>query len=155
MERKHEKYERLIARCRTLPPVPCAVVHPCDESSLRGAVEAAYRHNAQPNNGRPDVEAFGWNAQIGYMVVPEKFEIGLRYAQVSWEGTTGISPPTLPIRQSDRECLGVLGYYWHGHDMKLQLDFGRVETHNADGDAGPSASNIDEWRARIQFQIVF
>jgi phosphate acetyltransferase len=41
MERKHEKYDRLIARCKALEPVPCAVAHPCDESSLRGAVEAA------------------------------------------------------------------------------------------------------------------
>ena len=41
MEPKHEKYQRLIARTRTLEPVPCAVVHPCDESSLRGAIEAA------------------------------------------------------------------------------------------------------------------
>jgi len=41
MEPKHEKYQRLIARTRTLEPVPCAVVHPCDESSLRGAMEAA------------------------------------------------------------------------------------------------------------------
>jgi len=41
MERAHEKYERLIARCKTLPPTPTAVVHPCDESSLRGAVDAA------------------------------------------------------------------------------------------------------------------
>jgi phosphate acetyltransferase len=41
MEQKHEKYQRLIARTRTLEPVPCAVVHPCDESSLRGALEAA------------------------------------------------------------------------------------------------------------------
>jgi phosphate acetyltransferase len=41
MERKHEKYDRLIARCKELEPVPCAVAHPCDESSLRGAVEAA------------------------------------------------------------------------------------------------------------------
>jgi phosphate acetyltransferase len=40
-DRKHEKYERLIARCKSLSPVPCAVAHPCDESSLRGAVEAA------------------------------------------------------------------------------------------------------------------
>jgi len=40
MERKHEKYDRLIARCKALEPVPCAVAHPCDESSLRGAVEA-------------------------------------------------------------------------------------------------------------------
>jgi phosphate acetyltransferase len=41
MERKHEKYERLIARCRTLDPIGCAVAHPCDESSLRAALDAA------------------------------------------------------------------------------------------------------------------
>ena len=40
-ERKHEKYQRLIDFCQTLTPVPTAVAHPCDESSLRGAVEAA------------------------------------------------------------------------------------------------------------------
>jgi phosphate acetyltransferase len=38
--RKHEKYEHLIARCKALAPATCAVAHPCDESSLRGAVEA-------------------------------------------------------------------------------------------------------------------
>ncbi|WP_297572374.1 phosphate acetyltransferase [uncultured Deefgea sp.] len=37
----HEKYQNLIARCQALTPVATAVVHPCDESSLRGAVEAA------------------------------------------------------------------------------------------------------------------
>jgi phosphate acetyltransferase len=40
-ERKHEKYQRLLDYCRTLPPTPTAVAHPCDESSLRGAVDAA------------------------------------------------------------------------------------------------------------------
>jgi len=40
-ERAHEKYQRLIDFCRTLPPTPTAVVHPCDETSLRGAVDAA------------------------------------------------------------------------------------------------------------------
>ncbi len=48
MERKHEKYERLIARCKELAPVPTAVAHPCDESSLRGAVEAAEMGLLQP-----------------------------------------------------------------------------------------------------------
>ena len=38
---KHDKYERLIAACKGLPPTPTAVAHPCDESSLTGAVEAA------------------------------------------------------------------------------------------------------------------
>ncbi len=41
MGRTHEKYEHLIARCKSLSPVPTAVAHPCDESSLRGALEAA------------------------------------------------------------------------------------------------------------------
>jgi len=41
MSHKHEKYERLLARCKALPPVPTAVAHPCDETSLKGAVEAA------------------------------------------------------------------------------------------------------------------
>jgi len=41
MGNNHEKYERLIARCKALPPTPTAVAHPCDESSLRGAVDAA------------------------------------------------------------------------------------------------------------------
>jgi phosphate acetyltransferase len=41
MENKHEKYARLIAGCQALEPMRCGVVHPCDESSLRGAVDAA------------------------------------------------------------------------------------------------------------------
>ncbi len=41
MHRKHEKYQRLLDFCATLPPTPTAVAHPCDESALRGAVDAA------------------------------------------------------------------------------------------------------------------
>jgi len=37
----HEKYQRLLDLCKSLPPMPTAVAHPCDESSLRGAIEAA------------------------------------------------------------------------------------------------------------------
>ena len=35
------KYDRLIAAAQGVPPVPTIVVHPCDETSLRGAIEAA------------------------------------------------------------------------------------------------------------------
>ena len=38
---RHEKYERLVAACRSIAPVPTAVVHPCDATSLGGAVDAA------------------------------------------------------------------------------------------------------------------
>jgi phosphate acetyltransferase len=37
----HAKYERLIALAKQVPPATTVVVHPCDETSLRGAVEAA------------------------------------------------------------------------------------------------------------------
>ena len=40
MEPKHEKYQRLIDYCKELPPLPTAVAHPCDKSSLAGALEA-------------------------------------------------------------------------------------------------------------------
>jgi phosphate acetyltransferase len=39
--RQHEKYERLIERAKRLPALATAVAHPCDETSLRGAIEAA------------------------------------------------------------------------------------------------------------------
>jgi len=35
------KYDRLMDAARAIPPTPTIVVHPCDESSLRGVVEAA------------------------------------------------------------------------------------------------------------------
>ena len=35
------KYDRLIARAKTVPPAKTIVVHPCDESSLRGLIQAA------------------------------------------------------------------------------------------------------------------
>jgi phosphate acetyltransferase len=38
---KHQKYERLLARAKTFPAVITAVVHPCDQSSLSAAVDAA------------------------------------------------------------------------------------------------------------------
>jgi phosphate acetyltransferase len=37
----HSKYGRLIARAKEVPPATTVVVHPCDETSLRGAVDAA------------------------------------------------------------------------------------------------------------------
>jgi phosphate acetyltransferase len=35
------KYDRMLARAKQVPPAKTLVVHPCDESSLRAAIEAA------------------------------------------------------------------------------------------------------------------
>jgi len=42
------KYEALLERCRSLAPVPTAVAHPCEESALTGAVEAAEQGLIKP-----------------------------------------------------------------------------------------------------------
>jgi len=65
MERKHEKYDRLIARCKALKPVPCAVAHPCDESSLRGAVGAAQMGILKPILVGPKARIAAVAAQFG------------------------------------------------------------------------------------------
>ena len=41
LEDSGSKYDRLIARAKQVPPAKTIVVHPCDETSLRGPVEAA------------------------------------------------------------------------------------------------------------------
>lgn len=38
---RHDAYETLLQRCRTLEPVIAAVAHPCERTALTGAVEAA------------------------------------------------------------------------------------------------------------------
>jgi phosphotransacetylase len=35
------KYEKILARCESIPPIPTAVAHPCEASALSGAVEAS------------------------------------------------------------------------------------------------------------------
>ena len=39
--RRHEKYDRLIAAARGIPAISTAVAHPCDETSLKGVLDAA------------------------------------------------------------------------------------------------------------------
>jgi phosphotransacetylase len=39
--REYRVYPTLIERCASVEPVTTAIAHPCDESSLRGAIEAA------------------------------------------------------------------------------------------------------------------
>lgn len=41
--RRNDAFTKLLRRCEALPPVRCAVVHPCDRDSLLGPLEAARR----------------------------------------------------------------------------------------------------------------
>ena len=42
------KYERLLERCAKLDPISTAVAHPCEETALAGAIEAAQKRLITP-----------------------------------------------------------------------------------------------------------
>jgi len=64
-KRSGVKYERLIAAARSIPAVSTIVVHPCDESSLRGAVEAAEAGIIKPILVGPAAKIRGMAAKYG------------------------------------------------------------------------------------------
>ena len=72
MEAKHEKFQRLIDYCRTLEPVPTAVAHPCDRSSLEGALEAARLGLITPILVGPKAKIEAVAAECG-LDLPSKF----------------------------------------------------------------------------------
>ncbi len=52
--RQRQRFDALIASCRNIPAMRCAVVHPCDGESLRGAAEAAALKLIEPIFVAPD-----------------------------------------------------------------------------------------------------
>jgi phosphate acetyltransferase len=70
--RPHEKYQRLLDFCKGLPPTPTAVAHPSDDSSLRGAVEAARMGLIAPLlvGPRARIEAVARQGDIGIGELP-------------------------------------------------------------------------------------
>ena len=75
MERTHQKYDQLIARAKALTPVACAVAHPCDESSLRGAVEAAQLGILKPILVGPKARIAAVAAQFKLNVRPTRWSM--------------------------------------------------------------------------------
>jgi phosphotransacetylase len=68
--REYRVYPALIERCATLEPVTTAVAHPCDESSLTGAVEAAEADLIRPILVGPEAKIRGVAEQFGLDLSP-------------------------------------------------------------------------------------
>ena len=60
-----EKYERLIAAARDGTPAVTIVAHPCDETSLRGAIEAAAEQLIEPVLVGPEAKIVAVAAEHG------------------------------------------------------------------------------------------
>ncbi|MGH1345729.1 MAG: porin [Nannocystales bacterium] len=84
----------------------------------------------------PARNGYGWNAQAGYLWGPKPFELVGRFAETR---PTADSP--LP-RQ--RQPSVVLGYYFFGHAVKLQLDYSPTWSE--------SLTDVPSHVIRLQFQ---
>jgi phosphate acetyltransferase len=67
------KYERLLERCKSQPAVPTAVAHPCEESALRGALQAAQLGLVDPILVGPKAEIEATAAALDLSL--QRFEI--------------------------------------------------------------------------------
>ncbi len=105
-----------------------------------GLYATAEYHDKTHAAGGPDTK--GWFVQAGFFVVPGELEIGVRHARIDFGGT-------MPSDASVTETLGVLGWFIDGHRFKTQLDCGVITTENLLG------VQEDEWRLRIQTQLIF
>ncbi len=65
-----------------------------------------------------DLKSNGYHAQAGFMVVPRRTELAIRYALV--EGDSEVADSAVS------ELRGAFGYYWRAHNLKLQADIGQV-----------------------------
>ena len=113
-----------------------------------------------PTDGR-DIDSNGFHAQIGYMVLPRTGEVGVRYSRVVGDTETADAAVT--------EWRGVAGYYWHAHNLKLQVDAGQVG-YGANFATMPSRArqglpslgsrlvsgrDLMDTQIRVQFQVAF
>jgi phosphate acetyltransferase len=72
-EARLSKYDRLIAMAKAIPPAATLVVHPCDESSLRGVVEATNAGLIEPTLVGPAAKIK--NAAAKHDIDISRFEI--------------------------------------------------------------------------------
>jgi phosphate acetyltransferase len=94
---KHEtgtgKYEQLLERCRGLDPIPTAVAHPCEETALSGALEAAQLGLIEPVLVGPKAKIAEIAKRCGVTLdgvelidVPHSHESAVRAVQLVREG---------------------------------------------------------------------
>ena len=153
---------------------PAGVIEDVDNQTAANA-EAAYRtgrlfaaaeyfwmRDEQQNPvALRGIDSRGYYAQVGYMVVPRRIELAARVSAV--DGDTRVDDSDV------REVRGVFGYFWRGHNLKLQVDAGRVSyeagysTMSARArqglpSVGPrlvSGEALADVQVRVQMQLAF
>ncbi|HVS00171.1 MAG TPA: porin [Thermoanaerobaculia bacterium] len=88
-----------------------------------------------------DFDSDGYNVQVGYFIIPQKFEVAGRLA---------VHDPNADRDNDEREERGVaLGYFFNKHPHKLQADYRQLETKTGPG------TDVTNDEFRLQYQIIF
>jgi phosphate-selective porin OprO and OprP len=90
------------------------------------------------DNNLSDFDDGGFVAQAGYFVIPQKFELAARWAEID---------PNKDRDDDEQEERGIaLGYFWNKHAHKLQADYRQLEN---------KATGVTNDEFRLQYQIIF
>lgn len=113
-----------------------------DRFTLQGA--GYYRHNNLKAAGRSDSDDWGYYGQLGYYLVPERWELAGRIAGVDFD------QPNNPIVLGDiMEYTIGLNYYLYGHGAKIQMDYSFLDNDRFIG------SSLSNHQLRLQTQFLF
>jgi phosphate-selective porin len=93
-----------------------------------------------PQEVNATFDTSGWYAQAGFFLKPEKWEIAARYGE--------LDPSDLVGPDKVKELRGGINYFHARHALKVQADFGRIETEGANG--GTKNNEL-----RLQTQFIF
>ena len=109
----------------------------------------------------PDIDSTGFHVQGGYMLVPQRVEVGLLYAWI--DADTDVDDAALG------EWRAVFGYYWQAHNLKLQADAGQLRYDSAFSSLSARArqglpalgarlvggQSLSDTQLRVQMQLAF
>ena len=98
--------------------------------------ELLTRRATSADDGLATRDSYGWFASLG-RAVTDKVWVGARFAEVlPWDDESPVKP--------SRELRGTIGFFPHGHDLKVQLDAARLYSE----DLGDGTTEV-----RVQTQL--
>ena len=102
---------------------------------LAAAGEFFYRNTKPGDTLLSTMNDFGYYAQLGYFVIPKRFEVGTRASQVFLAGP----------KNDMGEFELVLNGFLFGKNLKVQTDYSYLPTNTKEG-----IQNNQRWRLRLQ-----
>lgn len=103
-----------------------------------------YRKNNLKAVGKKDSDDWGYYAQAGFYLVPERWELAARVSGVDFGQANNPA-----VRGDIMEYTAGLNYYLYGHNVKLQMDYSFIDTDRFSG------GNRGDHLLRVQTQFLF